>query len=222
MKNIIGIRFGRLVVVSEAESIIYAGGSKKRRYICQCDCGTQKTIHEYSLTRGLTKSCGCFQKEQTSIARTSHGRSKKRGDARGHDKLHNTWSLMVKRCHDKSSPSYLYYGARGIYVCERWREDVSNFIADMGIPPSPQHSIERIDNNGSYCKENCVWATRTIQARNTRNAVKIEINGALVSLTEIAERSGINYTTLWHRVKAGWKPEDITKKPLRLRRKHSA
>lgn len=81
--------------------------------------------------------------------------------------LYTVWRQMIKRCHDDTHPYYHWYGARGISVCERWRNDVAAFIEDMGERPEGR-SIDRVDNDGDYCPDNCRWATPKQQNNNRR------------------------------------------------------
>ena len=144
-----GQRFGRLTTIKKAES-----SSRNPRWICICECGTVKSYQTSSLYRGLTKSCGCLQKELL----TTHG-------CFGTSE-HKTWSAMIQRCHNPKSQAFKNYGGRGITVCERWRI-AANFLEDMGPRPEGM-TLERINNDRGYEPGNCKWATPTEQARNTR------------------------------------------------------
>lgn len=107
---------------------------------------------------------------------------------------------MIQRCYNEKSASYKNYGGRGIRVCSRWRESFENFYADMGERPSDEHSIERLDANKDYHPDNCVWATRKVQARNKRNNRLGVYGGKTITLAELSEITGIPSSTLRKRV----------------------
>lgn len=105
------------------------------------------------------------------------------------------------RCLNKNSKNYPRYGGRGIKVCDRWlgKEGATNFLKDMGKRPSPKHSIDRINNDGDYCPENCRWATWTEQENNRRINVYYEYNGKKMTLPQWSRELGINLGTLYYR-----------------------
>jgi hypothetical protein len=158
--NIVGKRFGRLVVLRAARRM----KSGKVLWYCECNCGGSTITMTSNLTSGHTQSCGCFMREQTSRARKTHGAS---GSVE-----HRTWKHIKMRCYNPKDISYKNYGGRGIIMCERWRHSAENFIADMGPKPSPKHSIDRINNDGNYEPSNCRWATRKQQNNNKRQKTK--------------------------------------------------
>lgn len=142
-------RFGRLVALRRGE---LEGGRYK--WIFQCDCGRLKAINTNDVRMGKTTSCGCLHSDVLSEQNTKHGLT---GSAE-----HRSWISMVQRCTDLSNP---YYGGRGITICERWKE-FKNFLADMGTKPTPDHTLDRINNNGNYEPTNCRWATKSEQRQN--------------------------------------------------------
>lgn len=127
-------------------------------------------------------------------------------------KFYRTWSLMKDRCNNVNTPTFSEYGARGIRVCVYW-ETFSNFYNDMYasfIEHVLKHglgsgtTLERVDNEGMYSKENCRWATMKEQANNRRSSVFITFGGMKLTLCQWAEKTGINRRTITQRIKSGW------------------
>ncbi len=127
----------------------------------------------------------------------------------------SVWLGVVRRCTDVKNPLYIYYGSRGIKVCDRWRDSYENFLADMGRKPTTGHTIERKDNDGDYTPDNCVWATKKEQMRNTRRAIRITLDGVTKVLKEWAEISGVSYKVAHYRLKVGWDPRAAIFTPAR-------
>lgn len=114
------------------------------------------------------------------------------------------WSSMKARCSNPHNASYANYGRIGIRVCKRWRESFESFIADMGLKPTPGHSIDRVDNGGSYTPENCRWATRIQRANNKRSNVLVTLDGETRTLTQWQLHYGISPSTYYKRLNRGW------------------
>lgn len=129
-------------------------------------------------------------------------------------RVYNAWNGLVQRCTNPKQKYWDRYGGRGIKVADEWL-DFKNFYHDMGEPPSPNHEIDRIDNDGPYCKSNCRWLEHKPNSRNRFYENLVEFEGKKVSVAELAERFGINYDTLTHRIrKAGWSVEKaVSTKP---------
>ena len=163
MKNVhdlSGKIFNRFTVLNE-----YKIENKRTKWLCLCKCGNKKFVEAYNLKKGYTKSCGCLNKEQTAKRNTSHGMSK--------TKEYKVWKGIKKRCLNKNSNIYKYYGGRGIKICKRWENSFENFYKDMGPIPSLKHSIDRKDVNKGYCPKNCKWVIFHQQSTNKRTNNKI-------------------------------------------------
>lgn len=143
----------------------------------------------------------------------------KRGLARLYPIEFRAWWDMKHRCFNSDNPRWMDYGGRGITVCDRWKDSFRNFFQDMGKRPSSKHSLDRIDNDGNYTPENCRWATKTQQLRNTRRNIKYTYNGETLCISEWAERTGLLATTIFTRLKRGWPIEDALNNGIHQRSK---
>lgn len=200
-RDISGMVFGRWTVTR----IFRISKSGNSIWECVCVCGTKKNIVGSHLITGQSKSCGCLMAELVSKRNIKHGASK-----RGRTTTeYYSWNGLKRRCLDKTDENFSRYGGRGIRVCERWVHSFENFIEDMGIKPSPNHTIDRIDNNGNYEPSNCRWATSKQQANNRRNQVVLNFNGKAMGLYGWSEELGIRYATLWKRMNDGLPIEKI-------------
>lgn len=207
-KNLIGKRFGRLVVLSVAPNRKHENGRYYAMWRCCCSCGKECEKSSANLLCGDTKSCGCLKND--GAKRTKHGFALRKSSTR----IYNIWCGMISRCGNKKAPNYHRYGGRGIRVCPRWRRSFSNFLADMGPPPFAT-SIDRINNNKGYSPKNCRWANRETQANNTSRSRFISHGGLRLNYTQWARKIGISLSAFWSRKdKLKWPMKKIINTPL--------
>jgi hypothetical protein len=189
-----GDRHGRLVITGLNHVRITPSGIRVKIWDCECDCGNTTTVRASDLSSGRTKSCGCLQKKLTAERSTIHGWSSIYDPEKR--RAYNIWLGMKKRCYKKDDNGYHLYGGRGIKICDKWLESFDNFYEDMGPSPSSEHSIDRINNDGDYCPENCRWATKIEQSNNRSDNVICSILGEDFTLAEAARTFDVPY----HRV----------------------
>jgi len=172
-RNLIGQRFGRLLVLELAPGRTSTGGVI---WLCLCDCGKKVTVRAQSLPSGHTVSCGCQLREKaaqhirtvrSTNGRTCHGHARHGKQSR----TYRSWKGAKNRCFNVNESAWIDWGGRGISMCERWRISFPAFLADMGECP-PGMSLDRINNDGNYEPSNCRWATNHEQRLNQRPKTK--------------------------------------------------
>ena len=212
LRDFTGERIGRLVVLGRAEDFVQPNGRRRTQWDCVCACGDYLTVLSDNLRKAHTKSCGCLRVDTCSFTGESvaiHRRSRSREWW--------AWTGAKQRCHNPRCRSYPDYGGRGIKVCAEWLGGFPAFYADMGRALEGM-TLERVDVNGDYCKENCVWATSKEQSRNKRNTVRVEFKGTETSLAALAEAYGITRDLAYDRFcRQGWSIEKTLNTPKRKR-----
>lgn len=186
-RDLRGRRFGRL------EAIRYAGSDgRKSKWLCRCDCGTEREFVASELAKGRTNSCGCLRRELASDRHRTHGMTSHPAFA--------VWRSMIDRCTLPTHQAWKNYGARGITVCVEWRDSFEAFWRDMGPTYQRGLTLDRRDNSKGYSPENCAWRTVKDQARNKRTNRTISTPWGEMTVAEAAERSGVGVTTLLYRL----------------------
>lgn len=205
--DITGQRYGRLIAVKRIEK---PEGIKSNSawWLFKCDCGKDVTTNSNNVRSGRIKSCGCWQKERL----ITHGKS--------NTKLFSVWSRMRERCTNENRRDFHRYGGRGITVCDEWRNDFQAFYDwAMANGYDDNLTIDRLDNDGNYCPNNCRWATQKEQANNRSTNIFITYNGNTLTVTQWAEKTGVLCDTLSKRLnKYGWSVEKALTTPIRKQR----
>jgi hypothetical protein len=194
--DITGQRFGWLVAIGTIKR-----RGLHRKWLCLCDCGK---LYDNS---NQLPHVGTFPELwlRSKIRKTE-------------TRAYRTWARMKSRCNNRNVKDFKNYGGRGIQICQSWNESFENFYADMGDPPSPEHSLDRIDVNGNYEPGNCRWATFLEQANNKRDSYLITINGRTQSLPDWCRELGLRKGTVGSRIwDYGWDPVKAVTTPIRRR-----
>ena len=134
---------------------------------------------------------------------------------RHYRKIYYAWNHMTQRCHNQNNREYKNYGGRGIKVCDEWRNNSEAFIKwSLSSGWREGLSIDRIDNNGDYCPENCRWTDWITQSNNKRNTIIISAFGKTMPCSEWSRTYGIPCNTIRSRIERGWDPEIAITKPV--------
>jgi len=149
------MKYNRLTIIKED---VGRTKHKKRLCLCRCDCGKEVIKIITEVKSGHVKSCGCLIKEGGSLPKHSHS-------IHGTSPTYQSWRAMKQRCYCPNNKDYHNYGGKGIIVCEEWKDSFIQFLSDMGVRPSKDYSLDRIDPNKNYCPSNCQWILKTENSR---------------------------------------------------------
>lgn len=208
MKRLIdltGKKFGKLLVLKRVDNDKYGN----LNWECLCNCGNKKIIRGANLRNGLTKSCGCYNYEQSvAFGKKWGGHNKIHGMKQS--RLYNLWCNMKARCHNSKNDSFKWYGNKNIKVCKEW---VDNFVEfyEWSISNGYKNNltIDRLDNNKDYSPSNCKWSSMKEQQNNRSNNHIVSFNGKTHTLAEWSEILKIKYSVIHDRLKRGWTMERI-------------
>lgn len=189
-EDVTGQKFGRLTAVC----FDHRAPNRASYWRFKCDCGKECVCSLSHVKAGRIASCGCYHDEVAGDAVRTHGMS------RIGSKVYAVWKNMVQRCTNPNNTRYADYGGRGIAMCPEWGDSFERFYADMGDLPFDGAEIDRIDNMGNYCRDNCRWATDREQVNNRRNTVLISLYGRTVPLAPACERFGVDYFLAYNRI----------------------
>lgn len=194
-----GKKYGRLTIIRESSPTYRKNGDAVRMVECLCKCGSICCVPFINLRNGISKSCGCLAKDKLTERSLTHGLAHKHP-------LYEVWRGIKQRCYNSNASTYKDYGGRGISICSEWSNNFSSFYKW-----SIEHgwkkglSIDRIDNAGNYCPENCRYVNNIIQARNKRSNKEIEYQGQKWhSLAEFCEKYNLNYKNMQQRLYRGY------------------
>ena len=202
----INTRFGCLTVIGEP---FMERRPDRTIYLikCRCDCGKEKIVARYRLLSGHTNSCGHLRGIVLGNATRKHGKSNKISE-------YQVWKGMRQRCTNPRSKFYPRYGGRGISICAEWN-DFGKFYEDVGQRPTPLHTLERINNDGNYCKENCKWATQTEQASNRKSSRLVYFKGETHTISAWSRKLNVGIWLITERLNRGWPVEKALTEPVR-------
>ena len=196
IKDITGQKFNLLTPIRIAQR-------NPLKWECKCDCGNIAYVSAKNIIHGHQKSCGCL----SHVGNPKHNQSRTR--------VYRIYAKIKRRCFVADDIAYPKYGGRGITMCDEWK---NSFVAFSKWAYSNGYrddlSIDRIDNDGNYCPENCRWANRFDQANNKGNNLKYNYEGKTQTLAQWCKEKNMNYNAVWYRLSKGWKFEDAITKPI--------
>lgn len=204
-----GTVFSRLTVKSAAEPYRRINGSQSFQSNCECECGNSVIVRNDCLRGGVTKSCGCHRRDRGRAVLTTHGLS--------WHPLFTTWCLIIDRCTKPTCDAYPEYGGRGITISDAWKDSFLTFVEDMGPRPSKDHSVDRINNDGGYSKDNCRWATQEQQCNNKRTNRFITLYGLTLTATQWGRISLVDGPAISNRISSGWSEKRAVWTPIKRR-----
>lgn len=197
----IGESFGYWTVIADI--------AKSKKWLCRCLCGLEKPVARHHLKSGATTSCGC----KPVTGPVKHGMAMSTGLEA---KVYRAWKNIKQRTLNATTPKYRTYGGNGIGVAPEFVDSFEAFYAEVGLPPSDKHSIDRKNNSLGYVPGNMRWATPKEQARNTSRNVSLTFNGETKTLVEWSEATGIASAVLSARInKLKWAVEKALRTPVR-------
>lgn len=211
-------------MINDWEVIKECGRNKSggAMFLCRCSCGTEKLVDGRSIRAGTSRNCGCKRFPKMLVkareVTTKHGGK--------NDRLYNVWNGMKDGCHNEKSKFYNRYGGRGIKVCDEWSYSYPNFkdwAMNHGYDPCAAKgkcTIERLNNDGDYSPDNCIWATSKVQCNNRSSNHSISALGETHTISEWSEITGIRKDTLRRRICIyGWDVERAITEPVHRKTK---
>lgn len=211
----IGDKFSMLTVLKELPHKIYVNEksiTKCRQILCLCDCGNETIVRPHALISGKQKGCGCLSR--TNPLRLIMGADIKNNIKEKENPIYHVWEAMKGRCYNPNNKRYKSYGGRGITIYEEWRYDFSSFYNwAINNGYKKELTIDRKDNDGNYCPDNCRWITKSEQNNNTSRNVFVEWKGEVLTLSQLCKKYNFNYKIVQNRVHLGWSIDDAINLP---------
>ena len=213
--DLTGQRFGMLTVLGESKEVYIDSkrGWHYKKWDCQCDCGNIVSYRTSELKKKgkapFPGSCGCERNKNIAQSRTKHGDCRSR--------LYEIWSGMKKRCYNKNSAAYDYYGGKGVRMCDEWLNSYDHFKEwALNNGYDDRLSIDRIDNDGDYCPENCRWANNYVQSNNKSTNHYIIIDGVTHTMKEWSDIYQMPYYIVIDRINnSKWDPLRALTEPIK-------
>lgn len=195
------VRKGDVYLGIEAIEYIGQNANNVNIWLWKCHCGNYFYARAINVKYGNTTSCGCVQKSNRHTSTRTHGKS--------NTPEYNIWCHMKARCTNPNNQAYDYYGGRGIDIDPRWLESFEEFQKDMGNRPSEEHTLDRIDCNKGYYKDNCRWLTLDEQTRNRRSCRFIKYNDEILLLADIGRMAQTTSDRVLYLLRSGYTVDEI-------------